>query len=300
MDNFFALIMAGGGGTRLWPMSRRSRPKQMLPLVGENSMFAMAVERLSPLFPAQRILVVTGASIVDELREQAPQLPAENFVVEPQGRNTAPAIGLAALHIAARAPQATIAVLTADHHIADTAGFREVLAATYQAAAEGHIVTLGIKPDHPATGFGYIEQQALAGTYGEFEAFDVAAFTEKPDLPTAQNFAASGKHSWNSGMFVWKIERLMAELEGQQPTLSKQLQTISASLGSKEYQSTLDEVWLNVENISVDYAIMEGAQDVRVMPVDIGWSDVGSWAALLEVKKTDSDGNIANGTAPQP
>ena len=298
MDHYYALIMAGGGGTRLWPMSRQSRPKQVLPLVGERTMFQMAVERLNPLFPPERILVVTAESMAPELRAQAPGLPPENFIVEPMGRNTAPAIGLAALHIAARDPQASMAVLTADHYIADTERFRAVLAAANKVAVEGHIVTLGITPDHPSTGFGYIEQGAPTGRVDDFEVFEVVAFTEKPELKKAQTFLAGGRHSWNSGMFIWQVSRLMAEIGRQQPGLKRHLETISAALSTDAYEATLAEVWPTVEKISVDYAIMEGAQDVRVMPVDIGWSDVGSWAALLELNGADTDGNVVIGQSP--
>ena len=294
----YALIMAGGGGTRLWPMSRQARPKQVLPLVGENTLFEMAVKRLAPLFPPERILVVTVEAMAPELRAQAPELPPDNFIVEPEGRNTAPAIGLAALHIAARDPQASMAVLTADHYIADTKRFRAVLSAAYQVAAEGYIVTLGIKPHTPSTGFGYIEWGASEGIVGGFEVFEAVAFTEKPDEEVARAYLDSGRYSWNSGMFVWQISRLMAELERQQPELCRHLATVGAELGSDAYDATLAQVWPTVEKISVDYAIMEGAHDVRVIPVDIGWSDVGSWASLLEVNEADSDGNVIMGREP--
>jgi mannose-1-phosphate guanylyltransferase len=214
------------------------------------------------------------------------------------GRNTAPAIGLAALHIAARDSGAIMAVLTADHYIAETERFRAVLAAAHEVAAEGHIVTLGIKPDHPSTGYGYIERGAPLGVVGDFEVFEAAAFVEKPDLTTAQTYLDGGRHSWNSGMFVWQVSRLMGEIERQQPMLREQLEQVRATLGSAAYEATLAEVWPTVEKISVDYAIMEGAQDVRVMPVDIGWNDVGSWAALLEVNQTDADGNVVLGGEP--
>jgi mannose-1-phosphate guanylyltransferase len=297
-DHYYALIMAGGGGTRLWPMSRQTRPKQVLPLVGESTMFEMAVQRLDPLFPPERIFVVTAQPMADQLRAQAPELPPENFIVEPLARNTAPAIGLAALHIAARDPQASMAVLTADHYIADTERFRAVLAAAQEVAADGHIVTLGIKPDHPSTGYGYIERGASDSVVGGFEVFEAEAFVEKPDRATAQTYLDGGLHSWNSGMFVWQIGRLMAEIEGQQPGLHKHLGQIGAALDAGSYETALADVWPAVERISVDYAIMEGAEDVRVIPVDIGWNDVGSWAALLEINGADQHGNVTLGQEP--
>jgi len=297
-DNFYALIMAGGGGTRLWPMSRQARPKQVLPLVGERTMFEIAVARLEPLFPPERILVVTVGSMAAELRAQAPDLPPENIIVEPVGRNTAPAIGLGALHVGARDPAAIMVVLTADHYIADTEKFRGVLAAARDVAAEGHIVTLGITPDHPSTGYGYIETGAAKGAVGGFEVFEVTAFVEKPDLATAQVYLDGGRHSWNSGMFVWRVERLMAEFERQQPAMLRHLERVGAALGSDAYEATLAETWPRIERISVDYAIMEGAEDVRVIPLDIGWNDVGSWAALLEVNEADAQGNVVLGKEP--
>lgn len=297
-DDYYALIMAGGGGTRLWPMSRQARPKQVLPLVGQHTMFEIAVQRLAPLFPPERIFVVTVEAMAPELRRQAPALPAENFIVEPLGRNTAPAIGLAALHIEACNPEASMAVLTADHYIGETEKFRSVLAAAHEVASQGHIVTLGITPNHPSTGYGYIERGESAGTVAGFEVFTARAFREKPDLATAEAYLADGRHSWNSGMFVWQTRRLMDEFTRQQPELHRQLEGLRETLGTDAYETTLAALWPTVERISIDYAIMERAQDVRVIPVDIGWNDVGSWAALLEVNATDENGNVTLNRAP--
>ena len=275
--------MAGGGGTRLWPLSRRDRPKQLLPLVGERSMFQIAIERLAPMLPMDHIVVVTGADMLAPMRRQVPELPPENFIAEPMGRDTAPAIGLGAIHIQARDPEAIIAVLTADHYIADTARFRQVLRVAAQVAADGSIATLGIRPDRPYTGFGYVRQGALWRILDGVEVFEAREFTEKPDLARAETFVRSGEYSWNSGMFVWQVSRVMAELERQRPALYRQLQTIAGTLGGDSYADTLAQIWPETERISIDYAVMEGASNVRVIPVEMGWSDIGSWSALYDL-----------------
>jgi mannose-1-phosphate guanylyltransferase len=296
--HFYALIMAGGGGTRLWPLSRRNRPKQSLPLVGDHSMFRLSVERLMPLFPPERIFVVTGANHVAELRQDAPELPDGNFLVEPFGRDSGPAAGLGTLHIAAQDPEAVVAVLTADHHITDLEGFRNTLAAAYQVAQQGRIVTLGISPSFPSTGFGYIKRGQLRETISGLKVYDSAGFREKPDPATAVEFVASGQYSWNSGMFIWKASQALAEFARQQPNIARQLEVIRQAYGAPNYQAAIERVWDKMDKLSVDYAIMEKAEQVAVIPVDIGWSDIGSWSALYEVlhpERADERSNILHG-----
>ncbi|NJL56312.1 NTP transferase domain-containing protein [bacterium] len=210
-EHYYALIMAGGGGTRLWPMSRRDKPKQMLSLVEEHSMFRISVERFSPAFPPERIYVVTGQAYVAGLQADCPEIPAQNFVVEPSARNTAPAAGLAIATIQRRDPQATVVLLTADHHIGKKDVFRDVLAAAHDIAQDGYIVTLGISPAYPSTGFGYIRQGERLLEQRGFTAHIAREFTEKPNLPTATQFLASGEYTWNSGMFVWKADVAMGD-----------------------------------------------------------------------------------------
>jgi len=259
MNSLYALIMAGGGGTRLWPLSRRNRPKQMLPLVEDRTMFQISVERLAPLLPPERIFVVTGVDQVEALRASTPQVPPQNFVAEPFGMNTGPAVGLGAIHIQHRDPQAVIAVLTADQHIADKARLRGVLAAAAELALDGYIVTLGIRPDFPATGYGYIQRGAPLRQIGEFQAYRADRFTEKPDLETAKAFLSSGLYSWNSGMFIFRVEQIMAEFARQQPVLHGLLQDIQAALGCPDYLDVLREKWPQMPRLSIDYAVMEGA-----------------------------------------
>jgi mannose-1-phosphate guanylyltransferase len=291
----YALIMAGGSGTRLWPLSRESRPKQSLQLVGERSMFQHAVDRLVPLFPAERIWVVTRLEHASLLLAQTPELPAGNLILEPQGRGTAPAIGLAAIHLRRADPQAVMAVLTADHYIADTARFGQVLGAALQVARQGYLVTLGIKPSSPSTGYGYIEQGQAMGEVEGFPVFQVRRFTEKPNHETAVRMVAGGIYSWNSGMFIWQVRRILAEFERQMPEFYASLMEVDAALGTPDYDAVLQRVWPQVAKQTIDYGVMEGAQDVAAIPVDMGWSDIGSWASLVELLAADAQGNILRG-----
>jgi len=295
MNHYYALIMAGGSGTRLWPLSRRARPKQVLPLVEDKSMFQLAIERLHPLLPPERIIVVASGVLSEQLRAAAPQIPPENFVVEPSPRNSGPAVGLGTIHIRQRDPDAVIAVLASDHHIAEKARFRDVLAAAATLAQRGHIVTLGISASFPSTGFGYIRRGEPLSEVGGFQAYTADQFTEKPDVETAIDFVTSGEYSWNSGMFIWTAERVMREFQRQQPAMHAALEAIAASISTAAYAATLERHWPEMTRLSVDYALMERAENVAVIPVDIGWSDVGSWASLYEVLTGDLEGNIMRG-----
>ncbi len=292
----FAVILAGGSGTRLWPLSRQSRPKQMLRLLGERTMFQLTVDRLLPLFKPEHIWVVTGQEHAEELIQQAPEIPRENFLVEPIGRNTAPAVGLAALHLRRRSPSAVMAVLPADHYIRDEARFRAVLWAAFQVAERGFLVTLGIRPAYPATGFGYIERGEPLGRFGGFMAFRVLAFREKPDLATAERFVAGGHHFWNSGMFIWRVDRILEEIERNMPELAARLRDLEGALGTREEAAAMRRIWPEMPNISIDYGVMERAQEVAVIPAEFGWNDIGSWAALLDILATDDQSNVVLGT----
>ena len=291
----YAVIIAGGSGTRLWPLSRRSKPKQALKLIGDRTMFQHAVDRLAPLFAPDRIYVGTNAETADLLRPQAPAIPDENFIVEPSGRDSAPAAGLAAAHLIRRDADATMAMLTADHFIVDTAQFRAALAAAGDVAGEGTIVTLGIKPTAPDTRFGYLELGVAQQIVDGFRVYECAGFREKPDYRTAQSFVEDGRHVWNSGMFIWRADRLLREFERQLPESHEALVRIKHALGTSEATQVLEAEWPRIRRVSIDYGVMENAKDVSVIPVDIGWSDIGSWGALLDVLPADECGNVAGG-----
>ncbi len=291
MTHYYAVIMAGGGGTRLWPLSRQAQPKQTITLLGEATLFQIAVRRLQPLFEPDHILVVTSEAYRDLLLRQAPEIPAENFVTEPAPRGTAPALGLAALALRGLDPEAVMACLTADHFMSDEARFRELLTAAQELALKDYLVTLGIEPTYPATGFGYIQRGAPLGEVNGFAAYRAARFKEKPARAEAEAMIADGQHSWNSGMFVWRAERLMQEFAVQMPGFHHQLAQIEAN------PADLARIWDGVVNTTIDYGVMEGAEQVAVIPAaKLGWNDVGSWDALFEVLPADDDGNVVFGT----
>lgn len=291
MEHYYALIMAGGGGTRLWPMSRKERPKQFLPLVEDRTLYKMTVDRLKPLLPPECIFIVTGENYVNFMRKDTPEIPPENFIIEPHARDNAPAAALAISVIFKRDPEATVALLAADHHIAREEDFRGLLCIAHDIAQDDYIVTLGISPTFPATNFGYIRQgEPLREVDGRI-CYQSLEFTEKPDVVTATGFLASGKYSWNSGMFVWTARRAMAELERQQPEMYALLQELEPAIDTPDYQQKLLSIWDRMPRTTIDFAVMEGADRMAVIPADIGWSDVGSWDTLFNVLELDKFGN---------
>lgn len=298
MNHNYAMIMAGGGGTRLWPMSRADMPKQLLPLVEEHSMFHVSVERLAPLYTPDRIFVVAGRKHVDMLRADAPEIPPGNFIVEPYGRDSGPAAALGISVIHKRDPHAIVALLTADHHIANKEMFRDVLAAAADLARAGRIVTLGISPSLPSTAFGYIRRGKAIKKINDFQCYESLGFTEKPDTIKAISFIRSGEYSWNSGMFIWSAERALGEFARQQPTIHGLIQRLEPTIDTPDYEATLETLWAEMPRISIDFAVMEGAERMAVIPVDIGWSDVGSWDTLFDVLNLDEQGNGFKGASP--
>jgi mannose-1-phosphate guanylyltransferase len=291
----YAVIMAGGVGTRLWPRSRQNMPKQLLDIVAENTMFQETFTRIEPLIPPDSVFVITNGTYAPIVREQIPQLPRDNVIVEPAGRNTAPCIGLAALYLRQLDPAGVMVVLPADHLIREATYFREVLKIVADVAQDGHLVTMGIQPDSPHTGYGYIQRGDSLRQIGQHGVYKVARFTEKPDKATAQRFLDSGQYYWNSGMFGWKISAILEAIEVHLPTLHAQLMTIEAALGSQREWKVMEEVWRGVESISIDYGVMERADDVVVIPMDVGWSDVGSWATVAKLLPKDTEDNVVVG-----
>jgi len=291
-EHYYAVIMAGGEGSRLWPLSRQSRPKQMVQLGSERSLFQVAVDRIRDVFPAERIYVVTVASQASDLQRQCPEIPAENFLLEPLPRGTASVAGLAAVALMARDPQAVMAILAADHLIQNVAAFQQLLKEAFGLAQEGFLVTLGIRPTHPATGYGYIQRgELLAGR--PFLAYQVKQFKEKPDEATARKFLLAGDHDWNSGMFIWRAERILEEIRRLMPELAEKLEAISRAWGTPAGVEAMQSTWPGIKPQTIDYGIMEKAGRVAVIPaLDLGWNDVGSWESMFEVFQPDSDGNI--------
>jgi mannose-1-phosphate guanylyltransferase len=298
-NQFYAVIMAGGGGTRLWPLSRRKRPKQLLKLIDDTSMFAMAVNRLKAILPVERILVVTVADQAAQLQKDVPEIPAQNYLIEPMPRGTASVVGLAAIRLQKIAPDATMAVLTADHYIRNIPLFHELLEAAWQTAQDDWLVTLGIHPTFPSTGYGYIQHGETLHKYQTLAVHRVLKFKEKPDLATAKLMIQSGDHNWNSGMFIWKVDSILAEFKRQMPELYQGLNRVGASLGTPAETRTIEETWRELKSVTIDYGIMEEAESVAVIPAtDLGWDDIGSWESLFEVLPSDENGNIYIGCKP--
>jgi mannose-1-phosphate guanylyltransferase len=293
MKHTYAVIMAGGGGTRLWPISRKKHPKHALPLLGERTLFQSALDRLEGFIPAEKILVVTTAEQAKELKKQAPQLLRGNFLIEPEPRGTASVVGLAAAILAKRDPEAVMIVLTSDHYIRNYDLFHLVMRVAVQVARKNYLVTLGITPTFLATGYGYIQRDADLPEKFDYPVYRVLRFTEKPDEAKARSMLASGDHSWNSGMFVWRVARILEEIARQMPDLKAALDRISFAWGKSNQEAALKAEWPRLKPETIDYGIMEHATNVAVLPASgLDWSDVGSWDSLFDVLLPDDNGNV--------
>ena len=293
MSDVYSVIMAGGSGTRFWPLSRSSRPKQFLSLTGKQSMIAETMKRVSGFSTPAQTSVVCGAKHAPLVKKALPKLPKQNVLVEPEARNTAPAIALACAHVAHHDPKAVMVVLPSDQHVADVAAFTKSVQEAVKLAKSGFIVTLGIQPTRPETGYGYIRLGgALSGT-----AHKVDAFVEKPDVPTAQQYLVSGDYLWNAGIFVFEA-RVMLEAFGRlMPDLAAPLEKVRAAWGKKNAASVLKTQFKKMPATSIDYGIAEKAPNVAVVPSSCGWSDVGSFNAIPGVRPNDAQGNVVEGDA---
>lgn len=306
-----AVLLAGGRGTRFWPRSRTRTPKQLLDIVSSKSMLRETADRLAPLFAENRLWVVTNGEQAAGVQRELPRVPRKQILAEPVGRNTAAAIGLAAIHLAQEHGDALMAVLPADHHIADAAQYRKVVrAAMTIASSPGNLVVLGIPPSHPETGFGYIERAGVATRVEGIPAYNVRRFTEKPNAARAKRYVASERYFWNGGMFFWRVSSFLECLRKYLPKTWHALGELQQFIGTPEYARELKRIYPRLENISVDYAIMEpatrsraahgksgkhGTECVFVLPAKIGWSDIGSWNAVYELLARKPGENVSLG-----
>lgn len=289
-----AVIMAGGSGTRFWPQSTEARPKQFLNIFGERTMLQDTVDRITPLVSADRVWVITNDKYVDLVQEQLPDVPANNIVGEPVGKNTAPCVAAAATLIQEKDPDGTMVVLPADHLIGKPETFLSILETAKTKAQEpGALVTIGIKPDHPETGYGYIEfDEDTSEDVKGHQVKTVDQFREKPDLETAKEFIESGNFLWNSGMFIWKASTILEKFQRHLPTIFDEVEKLKSSVGTDNQKEAVDEFYYGCTSISIDYGIMEQADSVYVVPGSFEWNDVGSWRAVYDLRSKDEDGNV--------
>lgn len=293
-----ALIMAGGSGTRFWPASRNGNPKQLLSLAGSQSMLQATVGRLGTMVPAERVLVLTNQRLVEPIRKQLPQLPASSVMGEPCRRDTAPAIGLAAVLIAQRDPDATMVAMPADHVIGPVDVFQQAIlqAAALVEADPSRIVTFGIRPTYPAESFGYIERGAPEAGGEGAPVYQVKRFREKPTAAVAQQYVDAGAFYWNSGIFVWKAQTILEALHRFAPDMYARLDQIGQSLSTGDFAATLEREFAAITGKSIDYAVMEHYANIAVMEAPFEWDDLGSWRALARLQGTDADGNTRIGS----
>jgi mannose-1-phosphate guanylyltransferase len=299
-----AVLLAGGRGTRFWPRSRIRSPKQLLNIVGTQTMLRETMARLSPLFPPSNVWIVTNTQQASAAKREMPRVPKSHVLSEPAGCNTAAAIGLAAVHLVREHGDALMAVLPSDSYIADGARYRRLVRAALELArAPGNLVVFGVPPSRPEIGYGYIERGAIASKQHGVPAFAVRRFTEKPALALARKYVSSGKYLWNAGMFFWRASTLLENLARFLPATHDALRELAKSIGTPRYASALRHIYPALENISVDYAVMEpatrseNASRVLVIPAKVGWSDIGSWAAVYELLATKRGGNVSAGSS---
>jgi mannose-1-phosphate guanylyltransferase len=296
MSKVAAVLMAGGKGERFWPKSRTNLPKQFLNISGKKSMIQQSIQRLERFIPIEDIFVVTNRLYAELIHAQIPHLPLENIIIEPVGRNTAPCIGVASLIIEQRYSESVMIVLPSDHIIADELEFIEILrTAAEVAVSEQGIVTLGITPSYPETGYGYIERTNDQLFIRNQEVYKVNRFVEKPDKETAERYLASGNFYWNSGIFIWKTAVIRKHIQEFLPEMHEILETMKLGMADREINEVIQAEFSRMPDQSIDYGIMEKASDLYVIPCKLGWDDVGSWTALERISERDENGNVIKG-----
>ena len=298
MSNIYSLIMAGGSGTRFWPRSKVKKPKQFLNILGEDSLIQETIHRFATFTNAENIYVVSNKSQAEVLEAQTPMLPKENLIYEPVGRNTLPCIGLAAMFAEKENPDGIMVVTPSDHLIQNNELFRDtVLVGAKIAEEKDGIVTIGITPTYPATGFGYVQASENITGSEAIKQFKVERFVEKPDAPTASKYLEKGGFYWNSGLFIFKVSVFIEAIEKFAPELYKDLRKIQAEIGLPSFDKTLDTIYRAVESISVDYGIMEHATNLYLVEGNFDWNDLGSWESVYQVNPKDENGNAGSGDA---
>ena len=295
LERTYCIIMAGGRGERFWPLNAHNMPKPFLKILGTKTMIQLTVDRVARIIPPDHIYIVLGKYHVDIAREQLPDLPPGNFLVEPEGRDTAPCIGFAAISLLEIDPQAVMAVLPADHFIPDTENFAKTVLYGVDVASRGDfLVTIGIKPGRPETGYGYINAGESVFSSNDQVCYKVTQFVEKPDAVHAQQYLEEGNYFWNAGMFIWKVKTVLAGIEKHMPDLYKGLLAIKEAQ-IKGNDSLFTEIYSSLVRKSIDYGLMEKAENVLMIPGEFTWDDVGTWSSLLRVKGLDKDGNWCSG-----
>ncbi len=298
--HLYAVILAGGSGTRFWPLSRHLYPKQLLRILGDKTLIQQTMHRILHCVPASQVLISTNSAQADSIRVQLAEWKEEishNFVIEPEARNTAPAIALAAIELVRRDPQAVMLVLPADHVIKGDRKFQAAVALGAKLAEDGHLVTFGIKPVRPETGYGYVQpnRRARLASRGGLVGYPVGRFVEKPDAKTAARYLQAGNYYWNSGIFAWRASTILEELMRYQPAMARGLRKIGALMNSDATGSAVAHVYRRLTPVSIDQGVMEHSSRAAVIPVDFAWSDVGSWSSLEEVAQRDQSGNVVSG-----
>ncbi len=291
----YHVILAGGSGSRFWPKSRRDTPKQLLKILGDDTMIRLTYNRLKKISPIDHILVVASKELAKQIYKEIPEIPKKNYIIEPSGKNTAPAIGLAALHVFKRDSDAIMGVYPADHLIVGDSKFKKIITnARKMVEKKSALITIGIKPTYPATGYGYIQydsnkKMVIQGTY------KVKMFTEKPEKETAEKFINSGEFLWNAGMFVWKAEIILLQMKTFMCKLHDSLDAIYDSLNTTQYDTVLDREWELIQPESIDYGVLEKAKNVYTIEADFQWNDLGSWSSLFNVLIKNNETNYHDG-----
>lgn len=300
IDHLWAVIPAGGSGTRLWPLSRAARPKFLLPLLGKRSLIQQAFDRIVRLIPAERVMVVCGPAHAAAIARQLPDLPEDNIIIEPVPNGTGPALALANALIQRNDPRAIMATFAADHDVTDVDAFENAVRTAVRAAKLGDLVTIGLTPTRPETGYGYIERTSEVRISGdEGTAYRAERFVEKPDLETATEYMESGRFLWNAMMFIWRVDSLAQELRRLQPEILDGVNEIARAWNGRNREHIHSRIWSQLPNVTIDVGVMEKAERVAVVPAEMGWSDVGDWHGLGELIEQDAGGNAIKGEMVQ-